>query len=95
MPLFTLTCIDKADALDARMATREAHLAYVRGRDDVKLGGPFIDADGKMAGSLLIIEAADLAAAQAFAAADPYKTAGVFESVEIREFRATLGGFAA
>jgi uncharacterized protein YciI len=61
----------------------------------VKLGGPFVDADGKMIGSLLIIEAADLAAAEAFAAADPYKAADVFESVTIREFRATLGGFAA
>ena len=60
MPLFVLTCIDKPDALSARMAAREAHLAYVRGSGAGKLGGPFLDEQGEMAGSMLIIEAADL-----------------------------------
>jgi uncharacterized protein YciI len=44
-----------------------------------------------MVGSMLIIEAADLAAARAFAAADPYQAAGVFESVDVRPFKLTLG----
>jgi uncharacterized protein YciI len=92
MPLFTLTCLDKPDALEARMAAREAHLAYVRGAGGkVKLGGPFTDDDGAMIGSLIIIEAADRAEAEAFAAGDPYGKAGVFASVEIRPFKLTLG----
>ena len=28
MPLYVLACFDKADALDLRMATRQAHLAW-------------------------------------------------------------------
>ena len=94
MPLFVLTCIDKPGALDQRMAAREAHLAYVRGSGVAKLGGPFLDEAGGMAGSMLIIEADDLAAAKAFSAADPYLTAGVFESVDVRPFKVTLGGLA-
>ena len=94
MPLYTLTCIDKPGSLDLRMATREAHLAYVRNLGDglsLKLGGPFLDEAGQMAGSLLVLEAPDRAAAQAFSAADPYARAGLFDSVEIREFRVTIG----
>ena len=94
MPLFVLTCIDKPGALDQRVAAREAHLAYVRGSGVAKLGGPLLDEAGGMAGSMLIIEADDLAAAKAFSAADPYLTAGVFESVDVRPFKVTLGGLA-
>lgn len=92
MPFFTLTCLDKPNALDLRVATREAHLAFVASLDGaVKLGGPFLDADGAMCGSLLIIEAEDLAGAQDIAARDPYGQAGLFQSVEIRPFRVTIG----
>jgi uncharacterized protein YciI len=91
MPLFVLICIDKPNALETRAAAREAHLAYVRGTAQVKLAGPFLDEAGAMAGSMLIIEADDLAAARAFSTADPYAVAGLFQSVDIRPFKVTLG----
>ena len=92
MPLFVLNCHDKPNALDLRMATREAHLAYVRPKLDLlKLGGPLLDANGDMAGSLMIVDAADLAAAQAFSAGDPYTRAGLWDRVEITPFKVTLG----
>jgi uncharacterized protein YciI len=92
MPLFVLTCIDKPDSLNVRMGAREAHLAYVRERmEQVKLGGPFLDAKGDMAGSLLLLEVSDLDAAETFNRADPYTLAGLWERVEIRPFRVTLG----
>ena len=92
MPLFVLTCLDKPGALDLRMATREAHLAYADGCGDmVKLGGPLLDERGGMIGSLIIIEAEDRAAADSFSAADPYRKAGLFTSVDIRPFRAVRG----
>ena len=90
MPLFVLSCIDKPDALQLRMATREAHLAWAKDKP-IRLGGPFLDAQGNMAGSLLILDVEDLAAAQAFSAADPYTKAGLWRSVDIRPFRATIG----
>jgi uncharacterized protein len=92
MALFVLSCIDKPDALDVRMGAREAHLTYVRERlHQVKLGGPYLDEKGDMAGSLIIVEADDLAAAQAFNANDPYTLTGLWERVDIRPFRATIG----
>jgi uncharacterized protein YciI len=85
MPRFALICIDKPRSLALRMANRPAHLAFIAARsDEVKLAGPFLDAAGDMAGSLLILEVPDLAAVQAFSAADPYVRAGLFERVEIR-----------
>jgi uncharacterized protein len=92
MANFVLTCLDKPGALDLRLANRDAHFAYLAEHPGVvRLGGPFLDAEGRMAGSMLIVELADMAAAQAFAAADPYALAGLFERVDIRAWRATVG----
>lgn len=94
MPLFALFCVDKPNALPLRMETREAHLAYVRGfADRMKLGGPMLNEAGEMAGSIIFLEADDIEAARAFSAGDPYVQAGLFERVDITEFRATLGKF--
>ena len=92
MALFVLTCLDKPGSLDLRMATREQHLAWIKTRPgELKLGGPLLDAAGDMAGSLMIVEATDLAAAKAFNAADPYTQAGLWQSVDVRPFRVTIG----
>ncbi|MBU1379029.1 MAG: YciI family protein [Alphaproteobacteria bacterium] len=92
MPLFVLHCLDKPDSLPLRMATREAHLAYVGGRvAEIKVGGPMLNANGDMAGSLLILDVADLAAAEAFSADDPYTKAGLWERVSVKALKATLG----
>jgi uncharacterized protein len=91
--LFVLHCIDKAGDGSLRMANREAHLAFLKANADaVRLGGPFLSDDGsRMVGSMLVIEAEDLAAAKAWAAGDPYAKAGVFENVDIRPWKAVVG----
>ena len=92
MALFVITCIDKPNSLDLRMATREAHFAYIAEHaSGLKLGGPFLNENGQMAGSLIIFEADDRAAAEAFSAGDPYRKAELFERVEIRPWRHTAG----
>lgn len=92
MPLFALFCADKPNSLELRMATREAHLAYVRGfADRMKLGGPMLDEAGNMAGSIIFLEADDIADARAFSAEDPYNKAGLFGRVDITAFKPTLG----
>ena len=56
-----------------------------------ELAGPFTEADGEtMSGSLVVIEAASLQAANEIAAGDPYAKAGLFTSVEIRPWIWTL-----
>lgn len=92
MPLFALFCVDKPDSLDVRMGAREAHLAYVRDfGGQMTLAGPLLDANGDMAGSLIVIDLADQAEADAFSANDPYTQAGLWERVDIKPFKATLG----
>ena len=94
MELFLLLCTDKPNARELRAATREAHLAYMADHAaQVKLGGPWLDAgDGVPLGSMLVIEAANLASAEAFAAADPYAVAGLFAEVKLTPWRLVLGG---
>jgi uncharacterized protein YciI len=92
VPFFALICKDHAGALELRMATREAHMAYVRGRAElIRAAGPFLDAEGAMTGSLFIMQAPDRATVEAFSEADPYRLAGLFESVEIQPWRQTFG----
>jgi uncharacterized protein YciI len=91
--LFALICKDKPGSLQVRVDTRPAHVAFLEGLNaDKKLAfaGPFLDADGKPSGSLVVVEAPDLAGAQALSAADPYANAGLFESVEIRQWNWTF-----
>ncbi len=88
--LFVVTAIDKENALPLRLATRDAHFAYARETGVVRLGGPFLDARGDMAGSLLVFEAADLDAAEAWHAGDPYVKAGLFAHSEVRPWKMTF-----
>jgi uncharacterized protein YciI len=88
--LFVLIAIDKPDSLALRMATRAAHFDYAKATGAIKLGGPFLDDKGDMAGSMIIIEAADMAAARQWAAGDPYAKAGLFAASEIRAWKATF-----
>ncbi len=80
-------CTDKPGGLETRMANREAHLAYIAETGVVIQAGPFLDADGKMCGSLVILEVADMEAARAWADGDPYARAGLFSDVRIEEWK--------
>lgn len=92
MSLFIVYCVDRENALDLRMATREAHLAYMGTRKgEVRFGGPMLDDEGRMAGSVLVIDVADRAAAEAFSAEDPYTKAGLWQRVEIRPMKISVG----
>ena len=44
-----------------------------------------------MCGSLIVLETDSLAAAEAWAAGDPYKAAGLFESVTVTEWKKVIG----
>ena len=92
MPLFVISWTDNPDSLSVRMKAREDHLAYVKAHPGVvRLGGPYLDDKGDMAGSLMIIEAESLDAARAFHEMDPYKLAGLFDDSDVRPWRVTIG----
>ncbi|HTK80120.1 MAG TPA: YciI family protein [Rhizomicrobium sp.] len=88
--LFVVTATDKANSLPLRMATREAHFAYARETGVIKIGGPFLDANGDMIGSLIIFEADDLESAKAWHANDPYVKAGLFAHSDVRPWKPTF-----
>ncbi len=97
--LYMILGHDRPDALPTRRATRAAHLEYARqlqvqGR--LVLAGPRLKVDSPTVtdagchGSLIVAEFASLQAAEAWAAADPYITAGVFERVDVQPFLQAL-----
>ncbi len=89
MPLFAIICTDKpGEGLKLRQANRPDHLQWLEELGDVlKAAGPFLDKAGQPSGSLLIIEAVDMAEAEAIAAQDPYRRGEVFKTVEIRPWK--------
>jgi len=86
---FLLYCVDKADHGHVRTENRPAHVDYLKSNlNRIVIGGPMTSDDGAaMLGSMLVIEAADRAEAEAFAAGDPYAKAGLFESVTISAYK--------
>ena len=88
--LFAIICADRPASLDLRLATRPIHLAFLTTCAGRVVHGPMLDTGGRPCGSLLLIEAEDRAAAEGFAASDPYAKAGLFESTIIRPFRTVL-----
>ena len=82
--------LDRADAGDLRAVTRPEHLAYVESFD-VLYGGPLLEDDGRMCGSLIVLDVDTREAAEEFAARDPYALAGLFKRVTITGFRPVLG----
>jgi uncharacterized protein len=96
---YAITGLDHPGSLEKRKASRPDHLARLtalQAEGRLSLAGPFpaIDAEDPGAagftGSLIVAEFADLAAAQAWADADPYMAAGVYREVSVRPFRQVL-----
>ena len=90
--LFVILAIDRPGQPERRRDARDAHLAHLADKAAmIRSAGPFTTEDGTPCGSMLVIEAESLGAAEAFMADDPYVAAGVFESVTVRPWRVTLG----
>jgi uncharacterized protein YciI len=89
--LVALIAKDKPGAQAIRAENRPAHLDYLKSTDLVAQAGPLLDADGGMIGSLIILDVADLAAAQAWADNDPYAKAGLFGSVDLILWNRVIG----
>jgi uncharacterized protein len=90
---------DAPGSLDRRLQARPAHLARLLALKDagrLLLAGPCpaIDAEDPgpagFSGSLVVAEFETLPAARAWAEADPYVEAGVYDRVEVRPFRPVL-----
>ncbi|MBE3638914.1 YciI family protein [Mangrovicoccus algicola] len=88
---YTLICFDKPGAIEIRKANRDAHLAYIAETGTVEQAGPFLDPEGQMIGSLVILTVETEAEAADWAAGDPYAAAGLFDSVQILPWKRVVG----
>jgi uncharacterized protein YciI len=89
---FAIYCLDKTGHAKVRAENRPAHLAYLdENLAHVVIAGPLLGDDaGTPVGSLLIMDFPDRAAADRFAAGDPYAKAGLFASVRVTPWRKVL-----
>ena len=96
---YTIYGTDVANSLDARLAARPAHLERLKvlveqGRLLVAGPNPAVDSEDPgpagFTGSLIIAEFNSIEDAQAWADADPYIAAGVYEKVEVKPYRRVL-----
>ena len=88
--LIALIAKDKENHLETRKANRDAHLAYIRETGVVSQAGPLLDDAGQMCGSLVVLDVADMAAAQNWADNDPYAKAGLFATVELIQWNKVI-----
>lgn len=88
--LIALIAKDKPGALQVRLDNRDAHLGYIKETGIVAQAGPLLDDNGNMAGSLVILDVAELKQAQDWADNDPYAKAGLFDSVELIEWKKVI-----
>jgi len=96
---YVIYALDNSDSLAKRLSVRPAHLERLHALRDagrVLLAGPMPNIDAEdpgpagFAGSLIVAEFSDLAAARAWADADPYLAAGVYRQVDVRPLRKVL-----
>ena len=97
--LYSISGIDVPNSLSRRLNARPEHLARLQllqqqGRLVIAGPHPAIDsndpAEAGFTGSLIIAEFDTWAAAQAWAEADPYVAAGVYQEVTVKPFKQVL-----
>lgn len=97
--LYAIIGHDTPNSLEKRLASRPAHVARLQAlqaNGQLILAGPFPAVDSNepglagFTGSLIVAEFSSLTEAQNWADAEPYLSAGIYQSVEVRPFKKTL-----
>ena len=86
-----IKALDGANILDRRMEVRPRHLENLnKVRGKVVCAGGLLDKEGKMKGSVLILDLPDKQALDAYLAAEPYIIERVWEKVEVETMNVVL-----
>ena len=92
MNQYLVTAYDYTDteALQRRMNVRPHHLdgaRDLRANGNYVLGGAILNEDGKMIGSVMILQFETEEALEAWKQSEPYITQKIWESVDVKPFR--------
>ncbi len=85
---WTIHCLDKANAGEARQRVIEKHIAYIASAKlHIVLAGPLLGKTGDSpSGSLLIVAAERIGDVEGFINDAPFAAAGLWESIRIDAF---------
>lgn len=88
MTHYVIHCLDSRNAIEQRLALYDAHKAYLAAAPvEIVISGPLLADDGEtMIGSMFVIEADTKDAVMAFHRNDPFRKAGIWETVSIHPF---------
>lgn len=92
MPLFAVEYSYSDTTVPARDEYRPAHRSWLADRvadDTVRAVGPYVDGSG----ALVLVEAADEAAAREVLAQDPFAVHGLIDDVRIKAWQPVMGVF--
>jgi uncharacterized protein YciI len=94
MTYFLVYTADRPNSAPLRQDNRDAHIKWLRSEPEVTLhiAGPWLDEDGEMRGSLLIVEAETKETVEDWLAKDPYRKAGLTASVTVQPYNWVIGG---
>ena len=88
---FLITCIDKENSLELRLATREKHIDYLKGiGDKLILAGPILDKKDLPCGTVLILDFNDINQVNSILKKDPYNEVNLFKDLQITRFKKVL-----
>ncbi|ASU35074.1 YciI family protein [Mucilaginibacter xinganensis] len=84
-----------ADALQRRMNVRPHHLdgaAELKKNGNYILGGAILNDEGKMTGSVMVLQFETEEELEAWKLSEPYITQGIWESVDVKPFKVASVG---
>ena len=88
---YVVYALDFSDALERRLAVREAHLDGVRrmkAAGTFHLGGALLDDEGRMIGSTMLVEFSTREELDRWLDGEVYVTERVWDRIDVRPFRA-------
>ncbi|MFP4252625.1 MAG: YciI family protein [Guyparkeria sp.] len=98
MQWFMIVANDVADSAPLRARHRDAHRARIESmtrEGRILTAGPLPidpgDPERGLSGSLVIAAFEDIEAARTWAEADPFRTGGVYDSVDVRPYKPIFG----
>ena len=88
---FIVTAKDGANMLAKRMEVRPRHLENMeRMKAHIVCAGSLLDGEGKMAGSVLILDFASRGELDAYLEKEPYVTEGVWRQVDVQKMNVVI-----